>query len=415
MSDQATGTSPTRAALWDARHSAQDPIESADADPTVVEIAATLTPGTALDLGAGDGRNVSPEIKVADNRAILALAFAAIRADAGLLVDSLGRDTAEAVRQASETDLVTPADVVPPDTLSQRGTNRSPLKVPVLLRVLARLVLVATIAVAGLSALLIATSRRFGRLVDSDRRRMLDRPRPAHAPLVTEAMLTGLPESAQRYLRFTGVVGRPMVDTVRVRQACRMRPAPGGMSLPLLAEQWYSVEPPGFLWDATVPVAGVPVVRGRDGYLEGRGVMTIKVGSVVSVVDASGPEMDEASLLRYLSEMPWFPSAFLRDRVTWEAMDDATVRVSIVDGDLRATGTLRIDPDGRLVEFRSERHAMVGDRFELRPWSTPAYGYGEFEGLRLPVRGAAVWTMPDGTTFPYIDVELTDVAFDPTW
>jgi hypothetical protein len=282
-----------------------------------------------------------------------------------------------------------------------------------MLRVLAGFALVTAAAVAGLAGLLAATSRRFGRLVDADRRRLLERPRPPHPPLVTLAMLAGLPEPAKRYLRYAGVVGRPMVDTVRVRQACRMRPAPHGISFPLVAEQWYAVEPPGFIWDATVAVAGIPVVRGRDGYLDGKGMMTIKVGSLIPIVDAAGPEMDQASLLRYLSEMPWFPSAFLRERVTWEAIDDATVRVSIVDGDLQATGTLTIDPEGRLVEFRSERYAMVGDGFELRPWSAPTYAYGEFEGLRLPVRGAAVWTLPDGSTLPYIEVDLTEVTFDP--
>lgn len=225
-------------------------------------------------------------------------------------------------------------------------------------------------------------------------------------------MLAGLPEPAQRYLRYAGVVGRPLVDTLRVRQSCRMRPAPNGFSMPLVAEQWYSVEPPGFIWDATVPVAGLPLVRGRDGYVDGRGMMTIKAGSMIPLVDASGPEMDQASLLRHLSEMPWFPSAFLRDRISWESIDDTSVRVSIADGDLRATGVMEIDPDGRLVEFRTERHAMVGKSFELRPWSAPTHAYGEFEGLRLPVRGAAVWTLPDGTKLPYIEVELLDVASD---
>ena len=282
-----------------------------------------------------------------------------------------------------------------------------------MLRALARLALGAAVVVCGLAGLLVATSRRFGEGVAADRRRLLDRPRPPHAPVVIEEMLAGLPEPAQRYLRYAGVVGRPLVDTVRVRQACRMRPAPNGTSFPLVAEQWYSVEPPGFIWDATVPVAGIPVVRGRDGYIDGRGMMTIKAGSLIPFVNASGPEMDQASLLRHLSEMPWFPSAFLRDRVSWEAIDDASVRVSIVDGGLRATGILEIDPDGRLVEFRSERHAMVGKGFELRPWSAPTRAYGEFEGLRLPVRGAAVWTLPDGTALPYIEVELTDVEFDP--
>ncbi len=282
-----------------------------------------------------------------------------------------------------------------------------------MLRGLIRLALVKVAILAGLAALLVATSRRFGRLVDADRRRLLDQPRPDRPPLVTEEMLAGLPEPAQRYLRYAGVVGRPLVDTVRLRQRCRMRPAPTGMSFPLVAEQWYSVEPPGFIWDATVPVAGVPVVRGRDGYLEGRGMMTIKGGSVIPFVDVAGPEVDQAALLRHLSEMTWFPSAFLRDRVTWEAIDDSTVRVSITDGDLRATGTLEIDAEGRLVAFRSERHALVGKAFELRPWSAPTYAYGELEGLRLPVRGGAVWTLPDGTELPYIEVELTEIEYDP--
>lgn len=141
--------------------------------------------------------------------------------------------------------------------------------------------------------------------------------------------------------------------------------------------------------------------------------MTIKAGSWLPIVDAAGPEVDQAALTRHLSEMSWFPSSFLRERVTWEVIDDATLRVSIVDRERRASGTLTIDPDGRLVEFRSERHAMGGDGFELRPWTALAHAYGEFEGLRLPVRAGAVWTLPDGNAFPYIEVELTNVASDP--
>ena len=282
-----------------------------------------------------------------------------------------------------------------------------------MLRVLVRLVLVKLVVLAGLAAVVVAAARRFDRQVAADRDRLLDVPRPPHPPLVTEEMLAGLPEPAQRYLRHAGVVGRPMVDTVRIRQACRMRPAPGGMTFPLAAEQWYRVEPPGFVWDATVGPAGLPVIRGRDGYLEGRGLMTLTAGALIPFVNAAGPEMDQASLLRHLSEMPWFPSAFLRERVTWEAIDATHVRVSITDGDLRATGSLEIDAEGALVAFRSERHAMVGKGFELRPWTAPTYAYGEFEGLRLPVRGAAVWTLPDGSELPYIELELTEVEYDP--
>jgi SAM-dependent methyltransferase len=50
-------SSQRQAELWDERHASRDPIESPDADPTLIEEIEAMTPGTALDLGAGDGRN----------------------------------------------------------------------------------------------------------------------------------------------------------------------------------------------------------------------------------------------------------------------------------------------------------------------------------------------------------------------
>jgi len=39
-------------------------------------------------------------------------------------------------------------------------------------------------------------------------------------------------------------------------------------------------------------------------------------------------------------------------------------------------------------------------------------GYGEFEGLRPPVKGPAVWKLESGD-FEYIDIEVTDLRYDP--
>jgi len=50
-------STPSRAGAWDERHSAHDPIESWEPDPTLVGEVASMTPGRALDLGSGDGRN----------------------------------------------------------------------------------------------------------------------------------------------------------------------------------------------------------------------------------------------------------------------------------------------------------------------------------------------------------------------
>jgi hypothetical protein len=108
-------------------------------------------------------------------------------------------------------------------------------------------------AVAGLAVLAgtgaeLAGHRVFTRLVRRDVQALRARAAPGQAGVVTEEMLADLPEPVRRYLRYTGVVGRPFPGTIRLRQNGRMRAGPW---LPLEAEEYYSVQPPGFVWAGT--------------------------------------------------------------------------------------------------------------------------------------------------------------------
>ena len=124
-------------------------------------------------------------------------------------------------------------------------------------------------------------------------------------------MLADLPGPVRRYLRYAGVVGRPVPGTIRLRQKGRMRPGPGQPWMRLDAEEHYSVQPPGFVWAGTARLGALPVVRARDMYAEGHGRMLVKVASLWPVADASGEQMNQSGMVRYLSEMIWFPAAFL--------------------------------------------------------------------------------------------------------
>jgi SAM-dependent methyltransferase len=52
-----TDVTEDRRTRWDARHATHEPIELTEVDPSLDEEVAGLTPGRALDLGAGDGGN----------------------------------------------------------------------------------------------------------------------------------------------------------------------------------------------------------------------------------------------------------------------------------------------------------------------------------------------------------------------
>jgi hypothetical protein len=49
----------------------------------------------------------------------------------------------------------------------------------------------------------------------------------------------------QRYLRHTGIIGKPFVRTIHFSQREKMLLASGQPWIPLKAQQWYTVQPPG--------------------------------------------------------------------------------------------------------------------------------------------------------------------------
>jgi len=262
----------------------------------------------------------------------------------------------------------------------------------------------------GLGAVLVG-SRRFARRVQTDVESLLATSAAPPQGLITEDMLHGLPEPVRRYLRYSGVVGRPFVGIVRLTQVGRIQPNVGQPWFPLRAEEHYSVRPPGFVWDGALRFGPFALVRARDMYREGAGSMLIKAIGLFPIADAVGPEMDQGSMMRYLSEMIFFPTAFLGDNVSFEPVDDRSARVTLTDRGRTVSAVMFVDEIGKLTDLVAERYRTVNGGFALERWSTPVDEYGELAGLRLPVRGGAVWKLADGDV-EYIDVTVTELEYD---
>lgn len=280
------------------------------------------------------------------------------------------------------------------------------------LRSFAGMVALAVVAVvAAMMGVVLVGSRRFAALVQWDLETMMAKAEAPPTRLVTEGMLRSVPEPVRGYLRYSGIVGRPFIGTVRLQQAGRMRPDVGQPWFPLRAEQHYSVRPPGFVWDASLRLGRLPLVRARDMYREGAGNMRIRAVGLLPIADVAGPETDQGSLMRYLSEMVWFPTAFLGDNVSFEPVDDRSARVTLTDRGRTVTATMFFDDVGRLVDLVAERYRIADGEFALERWSTPVDEYGERAGLRLPVRGRAVWKLADGD-LEYIHVTVTTLEYN---
>ncbi|MCF7801394.1 MAG: hypothetical protein K9N34_05180 [Candidatus Marinimicrobia bacterium] len=228
-------------------------------------------------------------------------------------------------------------------------------------------------------------------------------------PVITESHLEALPAPVQRYLRYTNTVGKPFVKRVKLTQSGQMKLKPDADWIPLKAEQWYGIPEVAFEWRGWVKAAPLFHVKATDFYDDGVGSLKIRLWGFIPMGTAEGPEISEGELMRFLSEIIWFPSAMLSEKITWEAVNDTLARATISDGGLEVSGDFHIDPDGRFTAFTARRYADMGDgKFQLADWYAPVSEYADFRGWYLPSQGSAVWLFEDGD-YEYIRLKIESI------
>ena len=145
--------------------------------------------------------------------------------------------------------------------------------------------------------------------------------------IITEEILSTLPDPVQRYMHFTGVVGHPRIQSARLKQVGKFRQGADRPWIAFSAEEFYTTHPPGFRWDARFKMAGIPLLRVEDKYENGHGSMYGRLAGIKTIFDARGKEIDQGSMMRYLNEVMWFPTAYLGENMRWEEVDDKSAKI----------------------------------------------------------------------------------------
>lgn len=212
--------------------------------------------------------------------------------------------------------------------------------------------------------------------------------------------LAGLPAPVVRYFQFALTPGQPIRSRFAFEQEAEFRT--GGLGAPwspLTAEQRFSTQPPGFVWDARIRMAPLVEVRVRDSYLDGAGAMRARIAGVIPVVDQSGsPELAAGALHRYLAEAVWFPTALLPGQgVVWEPIDDRSARATLTDGRTTVSLDFRFGENGEIVQaYTPARARDVNGTAVPTPWLCSYRGYAEVDGMRVPAEGEVGWVLPEG-------------------
>lgn len=213
--------------------------------------------------------------------------------------------------------------------------------------------------------------------------------------------LVGLPAPVVRYFEFALTPGQPLVRHARLTQQGTFAMRRDAWA-PFTAVEDFAVWPPGFVWDARIRMAPGVVARVRDSYLAGEGVMQGKAAALVTVVDHRGtPEMAASSLLRYLAEAAWLPTALLPSAgVRWEAVDDSTARATLADAGTAVRMDVHFAASGEIARISADRHRDVNGTPVLTPWEGHFWDYQRASGMTVPMSSEVGWILSDGW-FPY--------------
>ena len=166
--------------------------------------------------------------------------------------------------------------------------------------------------------------------------------------------LERLPLPVQRWLAWSRVVDAPVPATVRLRQEGEFRLSERSWKQ-FEAEQYFSLDPPGFLWHVSMRFAPLLSIHGRDRWRDGDASIEMRLAGLVPVARSRGDRLAQGAMLRWLGETIWFPHAATIGRVTWAATDDACADATIDAGGQRATMSFLFDAEGRPTEQRASR------------------------------------------------------------
>jgi len=212
--------------------------------------------------------------------------------------------------------------------------------------------------------------------------------------ILIEKDLHHLPSLVQNYLRYVGVVGKPKVQNVKIVFEGEMRDR-GKDWFKFTSEQYNFFEDPARLFFMKANVMGLPT-RAYHCYKNYGASMLVKLLSLFPVVDIDKPELFQTETVTFFNDLCLFaPAALVDDRISWEIIDERSVKATFTNKETGISATLHFNKNGQLVNFVSEDRISV-DEMKTYPFSTPASKYQNLNGYNLPTYGEAVWHYPDG-------------------
>jgi hypothetical protein len=184
----------------------------------------------------------------------------------------------------------------------------------------------------------------------------------------------------------------------------------GGVRCPVRFKAYYDVSAGAFSRDMEITWFGVPVFRGRDTYLQDKGVMRITGLRELVQATYEGVGIDQGGNLAMWGELLGYaPQALLLDpRVRWEESDASSARLVVPFGE--GEDSLRVDFDpGTGLMTRVSGMRYRGQEETKTPWRGESSSWSLVQGVLVPHRLAGRW---EDQEEPYVVLDLEGAEYN---
>jgi hypothetical protein len=230
--------------------------------------------------------------------------------------------------------------------------------------------------------------------------------------LLTQEDMAHMPAIVQKYLHYTKSAGQPKVKNFMCELTGGMRSNPGEKYMKVHSVQYSFFEDLSRYFHMEGRKMGLPAT-GLHLYQNATATFQVKLLNWFKVVDAKGDKMSQGETVTLLNDMCIMAPATLIDkRITWEEINELSVKAILKNGDIEVSAILNFDEKGELQNFISnDRFDTDGSTYEDYPWSTPLGDYKIMNGYLLPGKGKLIYHRPEGD-FVYGELEIGNVCYN---
>ena len=243
----------------------------------------------------------------------------------------------------------------------------------------------------------------------------LEESRNIQKTILNEDEIAYLPEPVKKYIRYTGCVGKPMVNNFRIDFVGKIRDHAKPVWMQLTSEQYNFIKTPTRLFYLDATMKGLSVA-GFHCFKNGKAYMDIRLLSIFKVEYQSGAVMDTSETVTFFNDMcVMAPGALIDKRIEWLEVVGNKVKASFTNNGITISAWLYFNEKGEMVNFVSEDRSALGANgvTSKHKWSTPMRDYKNINGYRLASYAEAIYTYPEGD-FTYATFELKDIGYNLT-